>query len=179
LAIAAAALAAPALALAQESTSHVYVGATFGQDHWRPGCASGADCDDTDRALRVLAGYQINKMFAAEVGYHNLGKATSSTASVKAYAWEALAVAAWPVMGALSVYGKLGIYRGKAEGGGALVPNKETNYNGTWGFGAQFDATRNVALRAEYQRYPSLAGGSLGPDSDVNVISAGAIWRFQ
>ena len=101
---------------AQESVSHVYAGATFGQAHWRAGClASSPSCDDTDRALRVFGGYQINRILAAEVGYHNLGKATGSTASVKGNAWEALVVAAWPITGGLSAYGKLGGFRGNVE----------------------------------------------------------------
>jgi len=164
---------------AQESVSHVYAGATFGQAHWRAGClASSPSCDDTDRALRVFGGYQINRILAAEVGYHNLGKATGSTASVKGNAWEALVVAAWPITGGLSAYGKLGGFRGNIEGSGALLPNKETNYGPTFGFGAQLDVSRNLALRGEWQSYPKLGGSTL-PKTDINVISAGALWRFR
>ena len=169
---------APALAQEAASPSHLYLGATFGQAHWRPGCLNSASCDDTDRALRVLAGYQINRTFAVEGGFHNLGKARDSAAAIKASAWEALLVAGWPFTNTLSVYGKLGAYRAKAEGSGTLLPNKETNYNVTWGFGLQADISRNVSLRGEWQAYPSLAGGSLGPHSDVNVLSAGVLWRF-
>ena len=165
-------------AFAQESASHVYAGATFGQAHWRSGCLSGSSCDDTNRALRVFGGYQINRIFAAEVGFHNLGKATGSTASVKGNAWETVGIAAWPVFGALSAYGKLGIFRGKAEGSGALIPNKETNYSPTYGFGAQWEFNRNIALRGEWQNYQRLGGGTI-PKGDINVLSAGALWRFQ
>src|SRR2546425_7736978 len=108
---------------AQENPNHVYAGATFGQAHWRSGClASSPSCDDTDRALRVFGGYQINHILAAEVGFHNLGKATGSTANIKGNAWEAVGVAAWPIVGALSAYGKLGGFRGNIEGSGALLP---------------------------------------------------------
>ena len=183
-AILAAALAAslgggPAFAQSTDDESRVYAGVTFGQAHWRPGCANGAACDDTDRALRVLAGYQINRILAAEIGFHNLGKAAAPGASIKANAWEAVLVAGWPVASALSVYGKLGIYRGSAEGSGMLIPNKETNYNGTFGVGVQYEVNRNVALRGEWQAYSRLAGGTLGPRSDVDVVSAGALWRFR
>jgi len=176
--IAALALLAALPAAAQERAGGPYIGATFGQAQWRPGCADAASCDDTDWALRVLAGYTLTHIFAAEVGYHNLGKATGA-ATIKANAWEALIVASWPATAAVSLYGKLGAYRGNAEGSGAALGARETNYGGTWGFGAQFELTRSLALRGEWQSYVSLAGGTLGQRSDVNVLSAGALWRFR
>jgi opacity protein-like surface antigen len=168
-----------AFAQSSDGESRLYAGATFGQAHWRPGCASASACDDTNSALRVLAGYQINRLFAAEVGFHNLGKADAPGAGIKANAWEALLVAGWPLASALSIYGKAGVYRGNAEGSGALTAKKETNYNGTFGFGVQYEVSHNIALRGEWQAYSRLAGGTLGPRSDVDVVSAGALWRFR
>jgi OOP family OmpA-OmpF porin len=175
---AAVALGLPAPALAQESASHVYVGAMFGPSHWRSPCSGQTSCDDTDRALRVFGGYPINSIFSAEAGFNNLGKATGNTASIKGHAWEATGVAAWPLFSTLSVYGKLGIFRGKAEGSGTLLANKETNYGPTFGVGAQIDLSRKLALRADWQNYPKLGGSTL-PKTDVNVMSAGALWRFR
>ena len=81
--------------------------------------------------------------------------------------------------GLFSAYGKLGGYRGNAEGSGSLLGSKETSYGGTWGFGAQVDLTPRLALRGEWQSYVSLGGGNLGTRSDVNVLSAGALRRFR
>lgn len=171
--------AAPASAQTPPAASHIYAGATFGQSHWRPGCPGGSvSCDDTDRTLGIFAGYQINRTFAAEVGYRNLGEASAPAAAVKAHAWEAVGKAAWPVAGALSVYGKLGVFRSKAEGFGSLIPNKETNYGPTYGIGAQMELNPNIALRAEWQAYPGVGGSTL-PKSDVDVMALGALWRFQ
>jgi len=175
---AAAVLALATPALSQESASHVYAGGMFGQAHWRSACSGQTSCDDTDRALRAFAGYQINQILSAEIAFTNLGRATGNTASVKGNAWEATGVAAWPLFSAVSVYGKLGIFRGNAEGSGALLGNKETNYGATFGAGAQVDLSRNFALRADWQSYPKLGGSTL-PHTDVNVISAGALWRFR
>ncbi len=178
----AAALCAAAPAQAQESTAssnNFYAGLTFGQAHWRSGCAvTATTCDDTDRALQVFAGFQLNRIFSVEAGFHNLGKATSPASSIKGHAWEAVGIAAWPVLGALSLYGKLGIFRTKIEGGGALVPNRETNYGPTFGVGTQLELNRNLALRAQWQSYPSVGGGTL-PRTDINVLSLGGLWRFQ
>lgn len=172
--VAVAALVIAAPAAAQESVNHVYAGAMLGQSHWRSACPGQADCDDEVAGLRVFGGYQISKIFAAEIGFDNLG----APANVKATAWELVGVAAWPLFNALSVYGKLGIYRGNAEGSGTLLGAKETNYGPTYGIGAQFDIGRNLALRADWQAYPSLGGSTL-PKMDVNLLSAGALWRFR
>jgi OmpA-OmpF porin, OOP family len=176
----AAALGAAAPAHAQESapTNNFYAGLTFGQAHWRPGCLNGATCDDTNTALRVFAGFQLNRIFSVEAGYHNLGKASSPSSSVKGHAWEAVGLAFWPLAGALSVYGKLGVFRTKIEGSGSLVTSHETNYGPTFGVGTQYELNRNLALRGEWQSYPGV-GGSTVPKSDINVISLGALWRFQ
>jgi opacity protein-like surface antigen len=159
------------------ASGHLYAGATYGQSHWRPGCKNSGACDDTDRTLGVFGGYQINRTFAAEVGFRNLGEA-GGDATVKAHAWEAVGKAAWPIAGALSVYGKLGIFRTKAQGGGSLGPTTETNYGPTYGIGAQMELSPNVALRAEWQAYSGVGGSTL-PKSDINVLAVGALWRFQ
>jgi opacity protein-like surface antigen len=163
---------------AQEPARHVYVGGMFGQAHWRSACPGQTSCDDTNSALRIFGGYQINPILSAEIAFNNLGKATGNTATIKGNAWEATGVAAWPLFGAVSVYGKLGIFRGNIEGSGALLGDKETNYGPTYGVGAQVDLSRNLALRADWQNYPKLGGSTL-PHTDVNVISAGALWRFR
>jgi OOP family OmpA-OmpF porin len=177
-----AALAFSAGAFAQGSApaaGHLYVGGGFGQAHWRPGCPSTvATCDDTNTALRAFAGYQLSPMFAAEVAFTNLGKAGGPNFEVKGHAWEASGIAAWPVVGPVSVYGRLGIYRGVAKGGGIQAGRTESNYGPTYGLGAQFDLIPNLGLRAEWQAYPGVAGSTI-TDSDVNVISLSAFWRFR
>lgn len=69
---------------AGETSPFFYSEATFGQAQWRRRCPGPASCDDTDWPLRVLA-YTLNRIFAAEIGYHNLGKATGA-ATIKANA---------------------------------------------------------------------------------------------
>ena len=184
-ALAMAGLAAPvALAQTTAAGTQLYLGGTFGQSVWRPGCPAARSCEDTDRALRAFAGYQINRNLAAEVGFSNLGKVTGidpsgRDLSVKGNAWDASLVAGLPLGTTLSLYGRLGAFRGNAEGGGTVFTgSKETNYGATYGFGAQPDVTGNLALRGEFQRFAGIGGSTL-PDSDVDVISFGALWRLR
>ena len=86
------AIAAPASA--QESASaasHYYVGANVGSGHWRSMCQNAPSCDDTNTTLGVFAGYRINPIFSAELGFRNYGMVHASTASVKARAGRSMA----------------------------------------------------------------------------------------
>ncbi len=157
----------------------LYIGVTYGQAHWRTGCFDTARCDDTNTSVRGLGGWQINKYFAAEIGYHNFSQISSPGYFVKANAWEIVGIAAWPVLfDGFSVYGKAGAYRGAAENNNPQA-GVYTNNNGTYGLGAAYELTRNLGVRFEWQSYMQISGGQVGPRSDIDVISLGVLWRFR
>jgi len=160
---------AGAAAAQQPGLSSVYVGGTIGQAEYKD--ASG---DDKDTAWRVLGGYQFNRHFAAELGYHNLGEASGTAGALEGTAWELVGIGAYPIVDKLSVYGKLGVYRGELEAPGA----EETNTDLTFGVGLQYDFLKNVGVRGEWQRYSKMGGGNL-VETDVDVLSVGVIYRFQ
>src|SRR5258708_8751300 len=140
-------LAAPALA--QDSTtstiaSHLYIGANAGEAHWRSLCPVAATCDDTNATLGVFAGYQINRIFSAEAAFRNYGEAKSPNASIKGRGWEITGLAAWPVVHALSVYGRLGMFRSVLKGDGAPLGPKETTTRPTFPVPLQPASTPNV-----------------------------------
>ena len=159
--------------------ANTYVGGGYGQAHWRPGCPGAVpQCDDTQAALHVFAGYHINETFAAEVAFTNLGKADGPNVEVKGKAWEASVVAGLPISGRFSAIGRLGIYRGVVKGGGLFANHTETNYGATYGLGVQAAITQNLGARLEWQAFPGVGGSSI-TDSDVNVLSLSALWRFR
>jgi len=172
------AIAAPASA--QESASaasHYYVGANVGSGHWRSMCQNAPSCDDTNTTLGVFAGYRINPIFSAELGFRNYGMVHASTASVKGKGWEVDGLASWPLLEHLSIFGKLGVKRAVVKGDGTLNGGKETNYGPTYGVGVQYEINKNIALRGEWQAYPGLGGSTL-PKGDLDTVSVGALWRF-
>src|SRR5438477_157243 len=71
----AAVFALPAAAQMMSDTSAFYAGAGFGQSKAKEWCstAGGISCDDRDTAWRAFGGYQLNRNFAAELGYTKLG----------------------------------------------------------------------------------------------------------
>jgi len=139
---------------------------TMGSDrpHFYAGGSVGTN-DDEEIAWRALGGYQIDRMFAAELGYHRLGEIPGGA---KAQAWELVGLGGIP-LGPVSLYGKLGLFRGDADRG--------SNTDLTYGAGVQYDLARNLGLRGEWQRYNGLKTG--GNDVDVEVLSLGAIFRFE
>jgi OOP family OmpA-OmpF porin len=161
-------------AAAQPSLSSVYVGGTIGQAEYKDGCAGLTDCDEKDTAWRILGGYQFNRYFAAELGYHDLGEVSAPAGAVEGTAWELVGIGAYPIVDKLSVYGKLGAYRGELEAPGA----EETNSDLTYGVGLQYDVLKNVGVRGEWQRYNKMGGGAID-ETDVDVLSVGVVYRFQ
>src|SRR2546426_1161236 len=71
----AAVMAAPAVSMAQARGETGWdAGITLGQSDFKNIDCSGFSCDKKDTAFKILGGYQINRNFAAELGYHDLGK---------------------------------------------------------------------------------------------------------
>lgn len=174
----AAALAAALPAAAQDQSrmrtalSSVYLGGDLGQSKFKDACSGIAGCDDKDTQWGLFGGYRFHPNFAAEIGYHDLGSVSTPGGNINGKAWEIDAVGLLPLTEQFSAYGKLGGYRGKYQGRG--LDNKSTDW--TWGAGVQWDFTRNVGLRGEYQQYRNF-GSNGGPN--VDVLRVGALYRFQ
>jgi OOP family OmpA-OmpF porin len=155
-----------------------YLGGHLGQAD-----VDGLDEDDT--SWKIVGGYKFSRNFAAEVGYIDFGKTRISLGSefleLKANAMELVGVGSLPVADRFSVYGKLGVFRGEAKArfnlpslGLGSGTEKDSNTDLTFGFGASYDATRNIAVRGEWQRYQDV-----GDATDIDVLSLGVLFRFQ
>ena len=174
-------------ALAQDTG--FYVGGHLGQAKGKDACdgfaGPGVSCDDKDTSWKLLAGYRFSRNLALEAGYTNLGEMTArgpgGTATRESTAWELVGVGMLPMGNNFSLYGKAGVYRGDTEGRLNTVlltgTTDDKNTDLTFGAGLQFDMTRNVALRAEWQRYKDMGGDQVG-ESDMDVLSLGVLVAF-
>jgi OOP family OmpA-OmpF porin len=154
----AAAMAMSAGALAQKMDSGWYVGGDIGQVD-----LEGAD---KDTAFRFLGGYQINSTFAAELGYGML----YDKDDVEVTAWELVGIAKMPLGSNFSVFGKLGFAMWEAEADVLGLTFKDDGTDLTFGAGLQYDVSRNLGVRAQWQRYDV--------DSDADLLSIGLIYKF-
>lgn len=176
------ALAAPA-ALAQAKAPAWYVGGSLGEANISDiNCPAGFTCDDKDTAWRIFGGYQINRTFAAEMGLSDLGEFGRNNGPIvlpiESQAWDLVGVASWPLTNQLSIYGKLGLYYADTKANSNIgASSDETNTDLTFGAGVQYDFTRQVGMRAEWQRYSDVGGGNIGK-SDVDVLSLGVLVKF-
>ena len=176
-------------ALAQDTG--FYLGGALGQSQVDIDCTGASTCDEKDTSWKIFGGYQFNKNFALEFGYANLGEATASgsvppfgTASVKfeTMAFDLVAVGSLPIADRFSIYGKIGLYRADTDAdvsvsGLGSTTESDSNTDLTFGVGVRYDFTRNLGVRAEWQRYSDVSAGDFG-ESDIDVISVGVIWRF-
>jgi OOP family OmpA-OmpF porin len=130
---------------------------------------------DDEMAWRLLAGYQANRNFALELGYHELGKHNIAGFPLESSAVEVLGVGRVPLNEQAAVYGKLGGYRSDSQGGGA----NERQLDITFGVGFEYALSYNLAARGEWQRYRAMGGGAIGQTGDLDVYSVGAVYRFR
>lgn len=149
----AAAMVVSAGAMAQATVPNFYIGAEIGQTD------VGSE-DDT--GFKFLGGYQFHRNIAAELGYGLL----FDKSGVEVTSLEAVAVGIFPLANNFSLLGKLGFAMIEADGPGGSEDETEL----TWAIGAQYDFTRNLGVRLQFQRYET--------DDSVDFINVGVVWRF-
>ena len=175
----------PTLTMAQSKGGNAdlgfYAGASVGQSKSDCGNAGGS-CDDKDTAYRIFGGYKFHPNIAVEGGYAPLGQTSASlpggNITAEANAWDIVGVGSGPLGNNFSILGKLGFYNAEIKLGGA-ASGKKTTTDLTYGIGGQYDFNRNLGLRLEWNRYSGVKfAGPSGGDTDIDVLSVGALWRF-
>jgi OmpA-OmpF porin, OOP family len=166
--------------------------------------ASGTTLDKTSTGWKAFVGYRLNDYFAVETGYADLGKASFNTtivgapagttptppfpihASAKARGVFLSALAHWPVSQQLSIFGKVGAFRSRAEftedipsAGITRVSRTERRTDGDYGVGLQWNFSRAVAVRLEWERFMKVGRGIGGREGrDVDFASVGVMVQF-
>lgn len=118
---------------------------------------------DDDIGFKIFGGYQFTRNIAAEIGYGML----FDKSDVEVTALEFVGVGLFPIAPQLSLIGKLGLANVEVDSPGGSRDKTELTY----GFGVQFDMSRNLGLRALWQRYDT-------DPQEVDWFAIGALWRF-
>ena len=149
--------------------------------------------DDRDSGYKIFGGYQMNRHFAIEAGYFDLGRfgfnATtqplgSLTGEIKLRGANLDLVGVVPLTEKFSAFGRIGVARAEARDtftGSGLVrvlnPNpSKTDTNGKYGLGLQYAFTESFGLRAEVERYR--IDDAVGNKGDIDLASLGLVYRF-
>ena len=154
------------------------------------------DDDDRDIGYKLFAGRKFNKNFALEGGYFKLGEfgftatyptANTFTGNIKLQGLNLDAVGILPFSEKFSAFGRLGLIytQGKdaftGTGAGAAVaaadPNpKKSEANYKYGVGLQYDFTRALGVRGEWERYR--VNDAVGNKGDIDMLLVGLVLRF-
>lgn len=191
-------------AFAQES-GYYYGGLSVGQSRARideerisasllaEGFTSSMVRDQKSGAFKLFGGYQLNRNFAVEAGYFNLGKfgftsttvpAGTLTGQIKLQGFNLDLVGSVPLTERLSALARVGVQSARARdtftGTGAVVvtnPNpsqRATNYK--LGAGLQYAFGPSFLVRGEAERYR--VNDAVGNKGDVNLYSVSLVFPF-
>jgi len=148
---------------------------------------------ERDSGYKLYGGYQLNRNFALEAGYFDLGKfgftstttpAGTFTGDIKLRGINLDLVGSLPLTEKFSAFVRIGANYAEAQdsfsGTGAvrvINPNpssRETNYKA--GLGLQYALSEPLALRLEAERYR--VNDAVGNNGHVDLVSLGLVYRF-
>lgn len=186
----------PVEAVAQSAPSRdFYVGAALGALAVQPDGVGGTDDARTSSArasLGMFAGARVTSIpigdgwpVYAEIGFQEIARHTvpyktrSGTSDLTASGQSVFAAAKvhfW-TPGNLSLYGKLGVahtsIKGSTRPGQTAIPVAGDGVGALWGFGAQYDFSGGVSLRAEL-----IGLEDTSPRSSAGGLTVGLAYRF-
>lgn len=141
----AATLAAATLAAHAEG---MYVGGALGKPDWH-NPVNGISGDDGGTGLKVYGGYWFSPYLGTEIGYFDLGHADGVAGRARAKGGYADALGRFEFAPSWSLLGSAGLAYGRftTPGGSDSSPALKL------GVGVQYDLTKTVSLRAQYERY--------------------------
>lgn len=162
------------------------------------GITATSTLSEDDTGFKLFAGYQFNKNLAVEGGYADLGKpiefnsvvtapgAGTVNGAIKNDGWNLDVVGILPINDAFSAFGKVGLYRSKTKldvsatgaGGTAAASASKTETTPKFGLGASYAFTKNVGVRAEWERYKNLGDTNTTGEGDVDLWSIGVSFKF-
>lgn len=155
------ALAAPLYAQA----SNIYLGLGGGR-------ADNRDLDETDTAIKALAGFNFNETFGIEGSYVDFGEATRGAIATEAETVALQGVINLPFTPKFGAFAKGGVHYADVTTTVGAVSASGNETDATYGAGAKFDFTHYLGVRGEWERF-EIDG------ADHDLISASLIFKFQ
>ena len=192
--------------LAQDSTTGPYIGANIGATRAKFNNDSANSAltgqgltvtsrteDNSSNGYKLFGGYQLNRNFAVEGGYFDLGRFNYgiNTSPLGTFASDTRVrglnldlVGLLPVTDQFSVFGRVGAAYAQSRGSftrtGALpLNNASTSRNDTnlkLGLGLQYAITEALAVRAEVERYR--ISDPVRNRGHIDMASIGLVYRF-
>ncbi|HAF44260.1 MAG TPA: hypothetical protein DCK83_04770 [Gallionellaceae bacterium] len=153
-----------------------YAALDVGQTNAKDTCTGAAGCSDSSTALRLAGGYQFTPMWGTEVSYATYGKASlgGTFGDWETNGMQAAGIGTFPVAESFSVLGKVGVARIQHKAAGAT----STKTNLAYGIGAQYDFSKGIAMRVQYERLGNVGDANTTGQAKASLLSAGVLYRF-
>jgi len=133
--------------------------------------------DKSDTGFDVNVGYRLNRNFALEGAYTDLGKFHFSSAAgdgdVKPTAVSLSAVGILPLQSSFSLYGKAGIAHTETK----ALDASDTKDGLLAGIGVMYDFNRNVYAKAGWDHFDDVGNDATGK-GHADLYSLGVGYRF-
>jgi OOP family OmpA-OmpF porin len=160
-----------------------YVFGMFGQTKVKDfDFGPGFSTDDTGTGFKIGGGYAFHRNFGVEAAYVDLGKATATlgaqSAEFKASGLSVVAVGMLPVSNQVTLLGRLGVINAKVKVSAPGFSDDTTDMKTTFGIGASYSFTPQIAVRADYDVYQKLGDNATTGESDINMLSVGVVYKF-
>lgn len=161
-----------------------YVGVGVGKSQADITCPAATSCDDKDTAYKLYGGLEVNEFMSMELGYVDLGKSTYSGAvsgKRETRGMSVQLVGTYALSPKFTLLGKGGFGILNTEVDGTVVASKseaDTDLEWSLGLGAQYNFTKNVGMRVEWERYFNVGDATTTREADVDLITAGVIFKF-
>lgn len=140
-------------ARADGSEGGAYGGLSIGRVH-NGSDSPVAPTDRNDSNYKLYGGYGFTPNFSVEYGYASLGRFNTANGSLKASGVFADAVGRWSLAPQWSAIGRVGLFNGSLRNADSLNGDaKDRGTNLKLGAGLQYDLSKNVSLRGEWERY--------------------------
>lgn len=159
--------------------------------------------DLKDTGVQVFGGYQFNSYGAVELGYIDFGKLKASAngtlagspatgnAEFKAKTFAATLVGTLPIGDAWGVIGRFGFHRWQVDAPASAATTSGSTTASTnpsksvppvrivLGAGVTFDLTKQIGMRAEWNRYGKVGDQpTTGESSSIDLYSVSLVYKF-
>lgn len=176
------------LLAAPQASGQFYAGGSFGKSDFDDGNAipdliTSGTVDGKDSGFKIFGGYQFNQHFGVELAYVDLGKAKYSGTfgalpvtggSVDTTGLNVSAVGTVPLNPSFELLGKVGLFAWEANAhdttGGVPFSGAADDADVSFGVGLAYNISRNVSLRAEWERFKAV--------DNIDLVSLGLAFKF-
>lgn len=151
----------------------LYVGGGLGETKLKHDNPAIGLTDSSDTAVKAYAGYSFNPNFSLETGVVRFGRFDGTTGSTRAHATYLDAVGLLPLASNFSALGRIGVYDAKLSNA-TLGADHTTGLK--LGAGLQYDLSKTVSLRGEWERYRLQDFG--GNTNRTDLYTVGVNYKF-